>query len=42
MKRKVLIGLIILACLGIFIATAINFVVISKSDYKIFDYVTFI
>lgn len=37
-KKKVLIGLIILACLGIFIATAINFVVISKSDYKILDY----
>lgn len=37
-KKKVLIGLIILVCLGIFIAMAINFVVISKSDYKILDY----
>ena len=38
LRKKVIIGLIILICLGLFISTTINFVVISKSDYKILNY----
>ena len=38
LKKKVIIGLIILMCLGVFVSTTINFVVISKSDYKILNY----
>lgn len=36
--KKVIIGLIVLICLGVFVSTTINFVVISKSDYKIINY----
>lgn len=38
LKKKVIIGLIILIFLGIFVSTTINFVVVSKSDYKILNY----
>jgi len=38
LKKKAIIGLIILMCLGVFIPFVINFVVISKSDYKILNY----
>lgn len=38
MKKKVIVGLIILICLVVFIPFVINFVVISKNDYKILNY----
>ena len=38
LRKKFIISLIILICLGLFISTTINFVVISKSDYKILNY----
>lgn len=38
MKKKVLIGLIILACLGIFVSLLVNSVVVNKYDNKILEY----
>ena len=38
LKKKIIIGLIVLICLGVFVSTIIDFVVISKSDYKILNY----